>query len=163
MNTRKILISLLLSVLILSITTIGFCQSVDPGSLRGNVTGDTAQKINSTANQIIGIVQVIAVAAAVIMLIYLGIKYMSAAPSEKADIKKSAVIYVVGAVLLFATTGILGLIKTFATGVTGTVGGPSIPADPSTDSNWTQQTDGTYMHGDGTIIEPDGNGGWKVK
>ena len=53
-------------------------------------------------------------AAAVIMLIVLAIKYVSAAPSEKADIKKSAIVYVIGAVLLFAATGVLQLVKGLA-------------------------------------------------
>ena len=51
---------------------------------------------------------------AVIMLIVLAIKYISAAPSEKADIKKSATIYIVGAVLLFAASGVLAIIQGFA-------------------------------------------------
>ena len=121
MNTKKVVISLLIALLILSISTIGFCESVDIGGFTGNTSSSTATTINTQANDIIGIVQVIAVAIAVIMLIYLAIKYISAAPSEKADIKKSAVIYIVGAVLLFATTGILGVIKTFATGITESV------------------------------------------
>ena len=48
------------------------------------------------------------------MLTYVAIKYMSAAPSEKADFKKSATGFVVGAVVLFATTNILGVIADFA-------------------------------------------------
>ena len=35
------------------------------------------------------VVQIVGVAVAVIMLVVLGIKYVSASPSEKADIKKS--------------------------------------------------------------------------
>ena len=51
------------------------------------------------------------------MLAILGMKYMSAAPSEKADIKKHAVVYIVGAVIMFACTGILGIIQQFAAGL----------------------------------------------
>ena len=54
------------------------------------------------------------VATAVILLIILAIKYMQAAPGEKADIKKSAIVYVIGAVLLFAATGVLQLVKGLA-------------------------------------------------
>ena len=49
------------------------------------------------------------------MLIVLAIKYISAAPGDKAEIKKHAVIYIVGAVVLFAASGIIQIIKTFAT------------------------------------------------
>ena len=39
---------------------------------------------------------------------------MTAAPGEKADIKKHAIPYVVGAVIMFACTGILTIIENFA-------------------------------------------------
>ena len=48
------------------------------------------------------------------MLVVLAIKYMSAAPGDKADIKKHAVVYVTGAVVLFGSAGILSIIEKFA-------------------------------------------------
>ena len=39
---------------------------------------------------------------------------MMAAPGDRADIKKHAVVYVVGAVVLFASTGILSIIQMFS-------------------------------------------------
>ena len=80
------------------------------GAKKSN-TGDTVMK---SANIVIGIIQAVGIAAAIIMLIMVAIKYLTAAPGEKADIKKSIIIYVVGAVLLFAATGILGIIQGFA-------------------------------------------------
>ena len=53
-------------------------------------------------------------AVAIIMLVVMAIKYISAAPSEKAELKKSATVYVVGAIVLFAATGILQVVKNFA-------------------------------------------------
>lgn len=60
------------------------------------------------------VVQVVALGTAVIMLIVLAIKYISSAPSDKADIKKSATIYVVGAIILFSGSGIIGIIRKFS-------------------------------------------------
>ena len=48
------------------------------------------------------------------LLLTVAMKYMSSAPGDKADIKKSAVAYVVGAIVLFAVTGILTIIEQFA-------------------------------------------------
>ena len=48
------------------------------------------------------------------MLMFLGIKYITASPDGKAEIKKSATQYVVGAVILFAASGILQIVKNFA-------------------------------------------------
>lgn len=74
----------------------------------------TATKFQTILNIFLGLAQVIGIAIAVIMLIVLAIKYISAAPGDKAEIKKHAVIYIVGAVVLFAASGIIQIIKTFA-------------------------------------------------
>jgi trbC/VIRB2 family len=83
--------------------------------LTGNIGAATA--VTKTANNIIGIVQVICYAAAVIMLVYLGVKFITASPEAKADIKKSAIIYVVGAIIVFAAGSLLGVISNLSTNV----------------------------------------------
>ena len=72
---------------------------------------------------IITIVQIIGTGVAIIMLIVLAIKYISAAPGDKAEIKKHAVVYVVGAIVLFAATGILGIVKNFASNISAASNG----------------------------------------
>lgn len=89
-------------------------EGEDTMALPGGKSTSTSGTFQNILNKILGITQVIGVAIAVIMLIVLAIKYISAAPSDKADIKKSAVAYIVGAVVLFAASGILGIIRTFA-------------------------------------------------
>ena len=82
-----------------------------------NDTTGASKSVNSIVSTVITIVRIICVAVALIMLLVVAMKYMSAAPGEKAEIKKSAIVYVVGAIVLFAVTGILGLINQFATAV----------------------------------------------
>ena len=77
-------------------------------------TSGAADSINRIIGSVLTIVQVVGCGVAVIMLIVLAIKYISAAPGDKADIKKHAVVYVVGAVVLFAASGILQIVKNFA-------------------------------------------------
>lgn len=86
----------------------GFDQQIQASSstLSGSAT--------TIAGTILGVVQVIGMAVAVIMLIVLAIKYISAAPNDKAEIKKHAVVYIVGAVILFAASGIVEIIKNFS-------------------------------------------------
>ena len=82
--------------------------------------GDSSGASKSAQNIIgalITIVRIIGTGVAIIMLIVLAIKYISAAPSDKAEIKKHAVVYVVGAVVLFAASGILGIIQQFASNI----------------------------------------------
>lgn len=73
----------------------------------------------STATQnvvgtIINTIRIIGTGIAIIMLTYVAIKYIMAAPQEKADFKKSATAYIVGAIVLFASTNILTVIADFA-------------------------------------------------
>ena len=70
--------------------------------------------ISNIAGSVITIARVICAAVAVSMLAILGMKYMTAAPGDKADIKKSAIQYVVGAIVLFGVVGILGIIIKFS-------------------------------------------------
>lgn len=48
---------------------------------------------------------------AIIIIIVIGIKYAIASAGERADIKKYAITYVIGALILFGASGILGIIK----------------------------------------------------
>lgn len=77
-------------------------------------TSGAASSVNRIIGAILTVVQVVGSGVAVIMLIVLAIKYISAAPSDKAEIKKHAVVYVVGAVVLFAASGIIGIVRKFA-------------------------------------------------
>lgn len=95
---------------------------VNPSDIKAESSG-ASDSAKGAAQKILGIVQVVAVSVAVIMLIVLAIKYISSAPNDKAEIKKHAVIYVVGAILLFGAAGILGLIQQFATDAFGNAGG----------------------------------------
>lgn len=80
---------------------------------QANSTG-VYKATNNALNTALGIIQLVGVAIAVIMLIVLAIKYISAAPGDKAEIKKHAVVYIVGAVVLFGAAGILGIVRNFA-------------------------------------------------
>lgn len=63
------------------------------------------------ANMILGIVRAIGTILSVIMAIMLGIKYLMGSVDEKADFKKTMIPYIVGIVLLFAGSQIVGIIQ----------------------------------------------------
>ena len=108
-SMSKILAMLIIVLLIVSVSTL--CLAIpDPGEFHGDA-GSAESGIMNVSNMVLGIVQVIGVAVAVIMLVVLAIKYISAAPSEKGDIKKSAFVYVIGALLLFGGVAVLNIIQ----------------------------------------------------
>lgn len=87
----------------------------------GETTESSAtQSVNNIVYSVITIARIVGVTVAIVMLLVVAMKYMSAAPGEKADIKKSAVVYVVGAIVLFAVTGILGIINSFSSNIKAT-------------------------------------------
>lgn len=75
------------------------------------------QRVSDVLAVIITIVRIAGVCVAIVMLLAVAMKYMTAAAGEKAEIKKSAVQYVVGAVVLFGAVGILGVINNFSKNV----------------------------------------------
>ena len=79
-----------------------------------------SQAASNVIGMIINIAQVIGMGVAIIMLVVLAIQYIAASPEGKAEIKKNATIYIVGAVILFAASGILGIIRRFAVNSIGT-------------------------------------------
>ena len=88
-----------------------------------NYGAQGTQGIQNAGSNIAGIAATVGIAVALVILIWLAIKYITAAPSDKADIKKSATAYVIGAVLLFAASGVLGLIQAFGTQLGNDIGG----------------------------------------
>ena len=117
---KKSIIKIVFVLLIfLSIFTINIVSNADVGSMISSFTPNTdtqaASKVNTVGQNVVGIIQVVGIAVSVGMLIILGMKYVKAAPDEKANIKQSSVIYIVGAVVLFAAVNIVKIVYTFAT------------------------------------------------
>lgn len=81
---------------------------------KGNFKGNANEKVTNVMNGIISVVRVVGMCIAITLLLIIAMKYMTAAPGEKADIKKASIAYVVGALVLFGAVGILGIISDFA-------------------------------------------------
>ena len=110
----KIFLSILLILSTILIATVPVFAWDDPSAIKATDKSGVAKTARNIAGEILAVVQVIGAAVAVIMLIILAIKYISAAPNDKAEIKKHAVVYIIGALVLFAASGILGIIRGFA-------------------------------------------------
>ena len=76
--------------------------------------GNTSDKVGDIVNSIVVVVQVVGTGIAFIIILVLAMKYMTAAPGDKADIKKSAFIYLIGAIVVFGVPTILRIIMSFA-------------------------------------------------
>lgn len=122
MKNKKVMkvisfVTVLLMVMMMVMPVFAADDFTDPGNIVPK-SSNAQGTVNNAIGIVLGVVQVVAAGVAVIMLIVLAIKYISASPEGKADIKKSAAQYVIGAVLLFGATGILGIVRTFALNIT---------------------------------------------
>lgn len=108
----KAIAIVLVVMLVLAVAAPVF--AVDPKGFTIDTEGTGAQKVKDVSGSLIGIIQIAGTAIAIIMLVVLGIKYVIAAPNEKAEIKKSALIYVIAAIFLFAAVNILAVIQDFS-------------------------------------------------
>ncbi len=118
---KKVLISLLVVLLIACFigSTLYTVRAFSFNSTIGNIDKkeDSSNAATATRNitgALLNVFRIAAVGIALIMLVVVAIKYMSAAPEGKAEIKKHAVIYIVGAIVLFASAGVLSIIESFA-------------------------------------------------
>ena len=111
MKTKTIMRILTVVMVIAMIATLTSTAFAEISLPEGNNMGAVPTGLQGSVSIIISIVQFICYAAAVIMLIVLGVKFISASPDGKAEIKKSAVIYVVGAILVFFAGVILEWVK----------------------------------------------------
>ena len=111
MKKNKILVFVL--TIIMTLITASNTVVLADATSGINPSNTHVSSFEKAMNVIIGIAQVITVAVGVIMLLVLAIKYMSAAPGEKAEIKKHATVYIVGAVIAFGSYGLITLLMDF--------------------------------------------------
>lgn len=117
MNTKKIMkVISVLFVIFAILSVVNMVMGAQISDIKPSAPQGGTQ-VTTITNRIIYIIQMICYAAAFIMLLVLGIKFISASPDGKAEIKKSAVIYVIGALLVFGAGALLGVISNLTTGV----------------------------------------------
>ena len=129
---KKIIISLFVIFLCVSIIANNYIVNAVTGFEKAKLEGfdkDSVENIgevtgtmDSVIETVISIARIISVAIAIVILLVIGMRYMVASPGDRADIKKHAVAYVVGAFILFGVSGILTILNTFASNI-GSVAG----------------------------------------
>lgn len=119
---KKIIISLLLIFLLASVfmcTYVDAAVSIPSGIKNGMKQANSGTGMGDTQtakviNNVIGLIQVAGSGIALVVITIMGIKYILAAPSEKADVKKMVMPVIIGCVLLFGAVNIAGMIEKFA-------------------------------------------------
>lgn len=105
-NVKNTII-ILITVLIIAIPCLVLASDMTSGI---NISSSTKNEFADIGNKIFGIVRVVGIIAAVAVLMLLGIKYMMGSVEEKAEYKKTFIIYFVGFVLVIGITSLLQFI-----------------------------------------------------
>lgn len=112
---RTIIVIIMAILLLATISNIAFANedNFNTSAFENRSSVSAGTSIQNAAGAILYIVKIIAVGIGLIMLAVLAMKYMLASAQDKASIKQSAVVYVVGAVVFFGAAGILNIIQQF--------------------------------------------------
>ena len=114
MKIKRIILITLVIMLGLAFLT-GLNVEATGSYITGNFGGSEAptgtEPIVKIISAVLGIVRIVGSAVAVVMLMTIAAKYIIASAGDRADIKKYALNYVIGAVILFGTSGIIGIIQ----------------------------------------------------
>lgn len=126
-NNKKMIIRCL-SILLMAVLIACFATNVfATGGAFLNASDFEAKKanakvrgmVNNTAAVVVTSLRIAGVTIALVMLLAIAMKYMVSSAGDRADIKKHAVAYVVGAVILFGATNIIAAIIDFTTQAVG--------------------------------------------
>ena len=79
-----------------------------------NGSGKQPTEVVNLGKTIVTIMQTVGIVVAVVVLLVIGIKYMIGSAEEKAEYKKTMIPYIIGAILLFASTTIVNVVYNLA-------------------------------------------------
>ena len=115
---RKITRTLLTIFVIILMLALGNSVLASSNANGVKAFGGSANPVGAAAvtkiiSAVLTVVRTAGAAIAIIMLMTIAAKYIIASAGDRADIKKYAVNYIIGALILFGTTGILGIVQNF--------------------------------------------------
>ena len=111
LSRRKVInISIIVITLLAMFTMLipNITMAINTGDYKpGDLAQGDVDRIANLANPVIGTIKVAGVVVLVIVLLVLGIKYMTGSVSEKAEYKTSMIPYLIGTFLLVGLTELL--------------------------------------------------------
>lgn len=130
----KKIISILLIVLMISMisnivyadepeSSITDATSVITAMTGANDMSSPNNRIGAAINLVLGLLQIAGTGISITVVSLLGIKYILASPSEKADTKKSILPVVIGCIMVFGAVNIISAVYDFANKIQTDEGG----------------------------------------
>ena len=116
----KVILTVVLAAMLVFAMTMPVFAAFDPNSTLTSVKDNASnnEKVAEMGGQIVGIIQTVGTVIAVVMLLVIGIKYMIGSAEEKSKYKETLLPYVIGAILIFAASTLVGVIYNASTNIT---------------------------------------------
>ena len=110
MKTRKIIVMLIVTLIFILMCTTISNATIDPDSFAPTVGENEAGDAIAIAQKIVGIINVVGTIILVVVIMALGLKYITGSLEQRAEYQKTMIPILVGAVLLFGVSWILKII-----------------------------------------------------
>lgn len=108
----KIGIIILYTLLILSIFSNVYAEGISSNFTGEMETTTAVNPIIDILKAVLFVIRTAGIVIATVILMVIACKYMVASAGDRADIKKYAMSYIIGAVIMFGTAGIAGILQT---------------------------------------------------
>lgn len=116
MKTKKILIIGVLIATIIFSFTYSVSATINPDDYKpGDLTASDYYKPFKFAGTILNAIVIVGVVISVVSVMILGIKYMAGSVEQRAEYKKTMMPMLIGMIMLFTTTTIVGIIYNLVT------------------------------------------------
>ena len=117
-NLIKIITMLFLIMLLFNTTAEA---SIVVSDIKNNMSTGTSvsNSVKSTGKTVLGVLNIVATGTAIVMLLHIAIKYMISAPDAKAEYKKTATMYAIGAVIIFIAPKLARMVINMSQNITG--------------------------------------------
>lgn len=114
---KKIFKILTIIIYIIFITSmISNTYATISNSFGGNLDDVDVSAVETIISSVLLVIRMVGVFVAVAILMVIACKYMIASAGDRADIKKYAMSYIIGAIVLFATSGIAEILRNIIVG-----------------------------------------------
>ena len=120
-QVKMISIVLVIMMALVAISSVVLAAPDLTGTIKdlANGSGNQPTEVVNLGKTIVTIMQTVGIVVAVVVLLVLGIKYMIGSAEEKAEYKKTMIPYLVGAILIFASTTIVNVVYNLANSFNG--------------------------------------------
>lgn len=111
MNKKILKVLTILVYIIFVICMLSNTYAAITDNFKGDIGDTDVTAIQDILKAVLTIIRTVGVFIAVAILMIVACKYIIASAGDRADIKKHAVSYIIGAIILFATSGIAEILK----------------------------------------------------